>query len=143
MHLRRFTRFGTVVLLTNLTVVGLTGCRSGPARGTVNGKVTYQGKAVAEGKIVFIDPGGKESGEIEISPDGSYTLPRGLPVGQYIVIISPLMHMVDTMPGKTPPSPEEKPAPNIPIKYRNQATTPFRATVKEGQNESFNFDMTR
>jgi hypothetical protein len=34
----------------------------------------------------------------------------------------------------------EKPAPDIPPKYRQQGKTPLRATVKAGKNE-INFDM--
>ena len=137
------SRLGTLLLVTLLTAGGLAGCRSGPPRGEVRGKVTFHRKPVKEGSITFIDPNGKESGDSELGPDGSYELPHGLPVGEYIVTITPLMHLVDSMPGKTPPALEEKPAPDIPKKYRNQNTTPFRATVKEGQNEPFIFDMTR
>jgi hypothetical protein len=52
------------------------------------------------------------------------------------------MQMMDTDPGKSPPAPVEKPAPNIPRKYRMQGTTPLRAPVQGGKNE-FNFNMTR
>jgi hypothetical protein len=48
--------------------------------------------------------------------------------------------MVDTDPGRSPPAPVEKHAPNIPPKYRMQGTTPLRAPVKKGPN-TFDFDM--
>jgi hypothetical protein len=57
-----------------------------------------------------------------------------------VVVITPLVQIVDTDPGKSPPAPVEKPAPNIPQKYRQQGTTPLKETVKEGKNE-FNFDL--
>ena len=46
----------------------------------------------------------------------------------------------DTDPGKSPPAPVEKPAPNIPLKYRQEGTTPLKTTVKGGKNE-FNIEM--
>jgi hypothetical protein len=61
-------------------------------------------------------------------------------VGNYLVVITPPIHIVDTDPGRSPPAPVEKPAPNIPPKYRMQGSTPLKAPVKPGQNE-FNFDM--
>jgi hypothetical protein len=92
---------------------------------------------------MFINPSGSGGGgEAELRPDGTYEISGGLIVREYVVIISPAMHMVDTSPGKTPPSLEEKPAPNIPRKYRVQAATPFRAKVEKGPN-AFDFDMNR
>jgi hypothetical protein len=119
----------------------LAGCSSsGPATGEVSGKVTYKGKAVTEGSITFINP--KEGGTAgaDLGQDGSYTVPGKVVVGEYLVIVTPPMHIVDTDPGKSPPAPVEKPAPNIPMKYRQQGTTPLKETVKEGKNE-FNFDL--
>ena len=123
-----------------LAVVGLASCQSGPDMGTVRGKVTFRGKPVTEGTISFVNPNGGTSGESPLGPDGSYDLQRPLPVGEYVVMVNPLIHMVDTSPGKTPPSPEEKPAPNIPEKYRRQTVSPFRADVKKGPN-TFDYDM--
>jgi hypothetical protein len=130
----------TLVLAVILTAISLAGCKPGPAIGEVRGKVTYKGKPVSEGTITFINPSGGGSGDAQLGPDGSYEIKGGLVVGDYIVIVTPLIHYVDTDPGKTPPSPEEKPAPNIPRKYRAQASSPLKATVKEGPN-TFNFDM--
>src|SRR5262249_48872935 len=109
----------------------------------VRGKVTFKGEPVTEGMITFVNPTGGPGGEIRLGADGGYEIPGGLVVGDYIVMVTPLIHIVDTSPGKTPPSPQEKPAPNIPEKYRRQASTPFRATVQKGQNKPFEFDMTR
>src|SRR5437667_4365689 len=125
-----------------IILVSLSGCQSGPERGQVRGIVTFKGTPVTEGMITFINPKGGEGGETKLGPDGSYEIPRGLIVGDYIVLVTPLIIKVDTSPGKTPPSPEEKPAPNIPQKYRVQATSPFRADVKKGPND-FPYDMTR
>ena len=141
--MRSFRTLRTLALATLLAVIGLAGCQSGPAKGEVRGRVTFKGNPVTEGMITFVNPGGGPGGEIQLGPDGNYEIPGGLVVGDYVVMVTPLIHIVDTSPGKTPPSPEEKRAPNIPEKYRRQFSTPFRATVKKGPNEPFNYDMTR
>ena len=120
----------------------LAGCNHGPPTGKVRGKVTFKGQPVKEGRVTFLNP--KEGGTYEamIGSDGSYAIPVGVNVGEYVVEISPLMEMKDTDPGKTPPAPVEKAAPDIPRKYRQQGTTPFKGqTVKQGPND-INFEMT-
>jgi hypothetical protein len=119
----------------------LAGCSpSGPATGEVSGKVTFKGKAVTEGTVTFLNPKEGGAAEGELGPDGTYKLNGKVVVGEYVVVITPLVQIVDTDPGKSPPAPVEKPAPNIPQKYRQQGTTPLKETVKEGKNE-FNFDL--
>ena len=119
----------------------LAGCSSGPTKGEVHGKVTFKGQPVKEGTVTFLNTteGGAAEGKIE--SDGNYTVQGGAAVGDYVVEIKPLMHIVDTDPGKSPPAPMEKPAPDIPAKYRMQGTTPLKASIKAGKNE-INFDMT-
>jgi hypothetical protein len=116
------------------------GCSQGPATGTVHGKVTFKGQPVKEGRATFLNLKEGGAAESQIASDGSYAVQRVV-VGEYVVEITPLTHIVDTNPGKTPPAPVEKAAPDIPKKYRMQGTTTLRATVKAGPNE-INFDMT-
>jgi len=94
---------------------------------------------VTEGTVTFLNPTEGGAAEAQIEKDGSYKV-AGVVVGEYLVEIKPLTHIVDTDPGKSPPAPMEKPAPNIPKKYRMQGTTPFKAPVKQGPNE-INFEM--
>jgi hypothetical protein len=117
------------------------GCSSGPPSGKVRGKVTFKGKPVAEGLVTFINP--KEGGAAEayLNKDGTYAVQNPVVLGEYQVVITPLVEIVDTDPGKTPPSPVEKAAPDIPRKYRTPGATPLKATVKQGENE-FPFDLT-
>jgi hypothetical protein len=117
------------------------GCSSGPVRGEVQGKVTFQGNPVKEGKVTFLSPEGLGDAEADISGNGSYAVQGGVVVGEYIVEIKPPVVMVDTDPGKSPPAPMEKKAPDIPRKYRMQGTTTLKASVKAGKNE-INFEMT-
>jgi hypothetical protein len=122
--------------------LALPGCSSGPVKGEVFGKVTFKGQPVKEGTVTFLNTKDGGAAEAAINADGTYLVQGGAVVGEYDKVeIKPLMEMKDTDPGKTPPSKVEKPAPNIPAKYRMQGTTPFKATVKSGKNE-FNFEMT-
>ena len=122
-------------------LVSVSGCSSGPARGEVQGKVTFKGNPVKEGKVTFLNPEGLGDSEADINGDGTYSVPGGVVVGEYVVEIKPLVVIVDTDPGKSPPAPVEKKAPDIPRKYRQQGTTPLKASVKAGKND-INFEMT-
>ncbi len=121
-------------------MAALAGCDSGPETGEVFGKVTFKGQPVTEGTLTFLNEKGEGDAEAEIQSDGSYAVASGVVVGDYVIEIKPLMILVDTDPGKSPPAPTEKAAPNIPQKYRQQGSTPLKETVKSGKNE-INFDM--
>jgi hypothetical protein len=131
-------------VLVALLALGWAGCSRGPAVGEVSGKVTFAGKPVPEGRITFINAAKGHAAEAVLQQDGSYavvTPEGGLVIGDYVVLINPLI-VVDRSNPHSPPAPVEKPAPDIPEKYRNQGRTPLRATVHKGPN-TFNFDMTR
>jgi hypothetical protein len=134
---------GVFRLSVAFLAMGLAGCSRGPAVGEVSGQVTFMGKPVFEGTITFINPTTGYVAEASLHKDGSYVVQTpegGLVVGEYLVMVNPLRY-VDTSNPRTPPSPVERPAPNIPGKYRNQGRTPLRATVQKGPN-MFNFNMT-
>ena len=116
------------------------GCSSAPVGGKVKGKVTFQNKPVAEGLVTFLNLTEGGAAEGNIKPDGTYEVQNGVVPGEYVVVINPLVEIVDTDPGKSPPAPMEKRAPDIPPKYRMQGTTTLKVSVKAGPNE-FNFDM--
>ena len=123
------------------TCVLFVGCGpSGPPVGEVTGKVTFKGQPVKEGTVTFMNPTEGGAGESPIGADGSYAIPE-LVVGDYIVEVKPLMEMKDTDPGKSPPALVEKPAANIPTKYRQQGLTPLKTSIKGGKNE-FQIQMT-
>lgn len=134
------TRFTARVTAAGLLAALALGCRSGPPTGEVRGQVAFQGVPVTEGTITFLNPTQGGAAEGEIKSDGSYALIGQVPTGEYVVVVTPPVVMMDTDPGKSPPAPVEKPARNIPRQYRQQGTTPLRATVKEGKNE-LNFDL--
>ncbi len=118
-------------------------CSSGPTKGEVHGKITFKGQPVKEGTITFLNTKDGGAAEASINRDGTYVIQGGAVTGEYDKVeIKPLMELKDTDPGKTPPAPVEKPAPDIPAKYRMQGpNNPLKATVKPGKNE-INFDMT-
>src|SRR4051812_46891861 len=109
----RHPRLAVLAAVAGFLAAGLAGCSRGPATGTVQGKVTFKGAPVTEGTVTLLNP--KEGGthEAQLQKDGTYTVPGKVVVGEYLVTITPLMHIVDTDPGKSPPAPVEKPAPNI------------------------------
>jgi hypothetical protein len=130
-----------IVCVLALTLLAPLGCESGPKTGKVRGKVTYKGKPVKEGTVTFLNLTEGGAAEATIGPEGAYAVATGVVVGDYVVEIKPLVEMRDTDPGKSPPAPVEKNAPDIPRKYRMQGTTPLKASVKEGENE-INLEMT-
>jgi hypothetical protein len=126
-----------VVLLTAVILA----CSSGPPAGKVRGKVTFKGQPVKEGTVTLLNPTEGGAYEASINSDGTYAIPGDVATGEYVVEIKPLMEMRDTDPGKSPPAPVEKNAPDIPKKYRMQGSTPLKATVKTGDND-IPFEMT-
>jgi hypothetical protein len=123
-------------------LLGLSGCGgSGVPVGEVSGKVTFQSKPVGEGRVTFQNAQTGVADEARLNSDGTYALARPLPVGDYKVMVMPLIvrRQVD---GKGPVVGDEKPAPNIPQKYRTIGSTTLKATVKEGKND-LDFDMKR
>jgi hypothetical protein len=123
---------------------GAAGCNSGPAIGDVKGRVTFEGKPVTEGSVSFFNPSLGTGADAPLQGDGMFvikTQARGLPVGEYIVFITPETYLDKSDP-TTPPARVEKNPPDIPKKYRRQGTTPLKATVEAGNNE-FHFEMKR
>ena len=70
-----------------------------------------------------------------------FSLEASLPPGDYKVIVLPLSVRGTPNTGRQVVS-GEKPAPDIPLKYRTIGTTDLKADVKEGKNE-FTFNMKR
>lgn len=86
---------------------------------SVVGKVTFEGKPVAEGKVAFHPAKGRPV-RVTTRADGSYSA-RGVPVGDVTV----------TVEGK-----------GIPRKYASKDATPLRVAVKGGEN-TINLDLRR
>ncbi len=113
-----------LAFLTIIAAVALvvSGCGGGPSTVPVSGKVTYQGKPLEFGTVMFQ----AESGPIakaEIQPDGTFTLTTdgdpGAVVGMHQVRVACFSNQA---PDSPPPPPDREPTlgrPLIPIKYNN------------------------
>ena len=127
-------RFHVIALC--LAALGVPGCSREEPMGPEAGRVTFQGKAVSEGRITFHDA---DRGIFIVAPleaDGRYTVRMaqgpGLPIGSYRVTIEPPLPTIVTGEAKNAPKRE---FPSIPPRYHSPATSPLRAEIKLGAND--------
>ena len=135
-----------------------TGCGpSYPETAEVRGRVTYQGKPLPEGRILFWPPEGRPA-MAEIGPDGSYSLTTfvtgdgAIPGEHRVTIKATRVHFNeagadiprrDVAPGGESPS-ERSTEPVVewlvPRIYERAESSPLKAAVRPGQN-TINFDL--
>jgi hypothetical protein len=132
-------RVAAALAVTSL--VALAGCGDNrPKTAAVQGTVTYKGKPVPRGTIMFAQEGATAATG-EIGADGTYRLTTfrdgdGAVLGAHKVVITAMQDNSDpNAPGWTP-----TPASIIPTKYSSLGTTDLRAEVKDEEN-TFNFDL--
>lgn len=120
------------------------GCskKSGMATAPVSGKVTYRGKAVPTGTVMFVPGAGGPAATGEISSDGSYKLTTyatgdGAVIGTHKVTVTALQGMGDVLPEQR----NATPPPLVPAKYLNGETSGLVADVKPGVKNEVNFDL--
>ncbi|MBN2217108.1 MAG: hypothetical protein JW719_07010 [Pirellulales bacterium] len=134
-------RWFSVILICAMAV-----CGCGPDLpydiGTVKGTVTYRGKPLNRGTVVFVPMEGT-SGPQAVGPiesDGSFEVRSGsapgVAVGRYKV----------TVHCRAPLTPEQSralvvPASLIPLKYGNAETTPYTYEVKKGEDHEFPIEL--
>ena len=136
-----------VMLVVLAGALAVAGC--GRSSGTVTGTVTYKGKALKGGSVVFIPPAGGEAATVsaQIGEDGTFTAEK-VPVGDVKVTVdtSYLKPAPRTGPREyqAPPGHENpnKSSGNsganyvpIPPKYADPAQTPLKCTVKSGSQK--------
>jgi len=127
------------LLVMSLFLAGCGGSDERPVMLTVTGKVTFEGAAVGEGKVSFLDPATGLGGEGAISAEGAYSLEA--PAGTYQVSITPPLQVVDAGPN-SPPSEEYKKVDNIPVRYHSSDTAGLTATVS-AEKLAHDFNMTK
>ena len=104
------------------------GCGGEPS-GSVSGKVTYNGKPVTIGGVLFVNPDTGIGASAELDASGSYKV-LSLRTGEYQV----------TIQRPRAPSPEEMAKgaqlkkPDVPDKYLDPQTSGMTATITEGKN---------
>lgn len=117
------------------------GCHHGEKLGRVFGHVTCDSKPITSGILVFSNPDAGVHMTAELKPDGTYELQTangfGLPLGTYQVAINP---PVGPPPEAGAAATAAPPAPKIPRKYLDFATSGLTLTVGEGENP-FDIDM--
>jgi len=124
-------------IIVSVAVLGaailLTGCKAKFPMAPVSGQVTYKGKPLTHGKVVFLHETAPVSGGGNIGPDGRYTLQA--PVGNCRIAIQSREVVPDNLP-------KEKMNPGyflglkseIPSSYEDHMRNGLTFTVKEGNN---------
>lgn len=125
-------------LVSLAAVLLLAGCGSRLA--PVHGKVTYQGRPVTVGNVLFVPDAGGPTADGTIQQDGRYSLATdgrtGAAPGRYKVMI---ISMEDTA-GRLPEERNPLPGLLLPEKYADQQRSGLTADVKDGPNE-INFPL--
>lgn len=124
-----FGHVGIVIL-----AVGLLGCSNEKPKGSVSGTVTFGGKPVTSGSVLFSDATTGTGATASLDTSGKYRI-DSIPTGSYQVAITP-------PPAPAPHERQQQAMQRVPVppKYQNSQTSGLTATVGEGTNEaSFNF----
>ena len=125
-----------------------------PPTATVGGRVTYLGKPVPEGRIMFYPDDGRRPAMGVINSDGSYRLTTfdskdGALLGRHRVTIKAVrvvggmpVNELGGQPGNLSPSAAQLPTLEwiVPEKYSRPDSSPLKAEVKPGEN-TINFDI--
>lgn len=124
-HVGRPSR-GLCAVVLAVAVCCLLGCSQGPQGTSVRGKITYSGKPLERGSVLF-NPTDKTqpASRAEIQTDGSYALVAA--PGDYQVIVTSLTSAPPTVAPDHPDYVRPKSA--IPAKYNSLQTTPLKQTI--------------
>jgi len=139
-------RWLAAVLLIPAMLV-LSGCGSGGPTGDVSGKVSFQGKALPSGRIIFLCEGGDKPVLSSAIKDGEYSIQKAA-VGHARVTVETFQFKQVPVPGapKTsnlPGSDAPPPGPYVPIpqRYRTPDSSGLTYTITKGQ-QTKDFDLT-
>jgi hypothetical protein len=127
-----------VVLPALLLSSVVAGCGSGSDLCSVTGQVTYQGKPLEQGSIVFVSPTSRQvTGEIasgEILKVTTTQTGDGIAAGEYLVAISSLDRSEKHRNSMSPPS-------LIPTRYSDATTSGLKATILPNEVSALRFDL--
>jgi hypothetical protein len=107
----------------------------------VRGKVSYKGKALTHGTVMFVPDEPGPAATAEIQKDGSYVLQtpphrQGAVIGSHTVAIT----VVEDTSGRLPEERNPLPPMLLPDKYSNNKRSGLKATVEDKDNV-INFDL--
>ncbi len=133
--------FALGLLATAMLVVG---CEAKRPLGKVAGRVTFRGKPLNQGTVIFSNEPEGVGFQTPIQADGTYLGEvkdgYGLPPGSYKVAIRPPQPR-PSMDVMAPPVSANAEQADIPAQYRDWETSGFTANVVVGENPPFDFDM--
>ncbi len=145
MSLSTYSKFGQVSLILVVTLA-LCGCGGSGGSGKVTGRVTYQGRALKGGRVIFEDAKGHVA-MAEIDKNGDYTA-ENVPLGEVkIKVETSYLKKRASQPSYSPPAGDNgsyrPPSPEgaleryvaIPRKYESFESTDLTHVVKRGKNE--------
>jgi hypothetical protein len=139
-HNHEHSKIGVSLVLSVFTLAMLAGCEpSRPETSEVSGRITFEGKPVPQGRILFWPSQGRPA-MAEIQPDGTYELTTfsdsdGAMIGKHRVTIKATRVHFPT--GNKMKSVVQW---LVPQRYENFDKSPLTAEVSAGKN-TINFDL--
>lgn len=127
-----------LIVVVSIFCGAIPGCGTGGKgpSGMVSGKVTLQEKPVGSGYIAFNSSSKGTAAGANLSATGEFKLTDPLPLGEYVVTVSP----PPAPPPLSTPAGTQPPKSEIPEKYRSEAKSDLKFVVKAGANTA-NFDL--
>jgi hypothetical protein len=125
-----------MLVALSLATAVLAGCskNGGLITAPVTGKVTFKGKPLPNGTVMFV-PGEGPAATGEIGSDGAYRLTTGsidgAVLGNHKISITALADIGSALPEQRNPTPPSL----LPAKYLSHETSGLTAEVKQGNNE--------
>ena len=115
------------------------GAAQSPTPTTVKGRVFYRGQPLNNGMIVFVsdEERGSHGSLVKavIQPDGAFVLEPSPPAGWYRVAVA-----LAPAANSAPPT-AANPYPGLPSHYRNPLLSGLQGEVREGTDNSFEFQL--
>lgn len=145
---RSIVRFTSCIALVTALLTGCGGGSKHPRTAAVSGKVTFDGKPLETGSLLFVPVGGGPSAQGQINADGTYSLGTftetdGAVLGQFKVMITAY-----SIPAGAAVLPENEGRGNegikslIPEIYSDLEKSGLTATVTETAN-TIDFDLVK
>ena len=135
--------FPVLIAILAISCALTVGCDRTPRgklpRGDITVTVTYGADPVTEGQVDLNNVQTGEGGGGFLNGQGIATLARVVE-GTYVVTVNP-PHPNVVIPGQPAPATKRKESPNIPQKFREVATSPLQADVKQGESGEYRFDL--